>query len=272
MIVSTPGVYDIPENQYHADPVEAGSLSNSGAKLILPPNCPAIFHYRVEHPEFSGEMDYGAAAHKLWLKSGPEIVECEFDAWTTKAAKEKRAAARAEGKVPLLSKDLRQVEGMVEELKRHPYVPALFSNGKAEQSLFWTDEASGMWCRARLDWLPNSRELMYVPDYKTIAKASIDEIERQIYRFFYHMQGAFYVDGVLALGLAERVVFMLVFQERDPPYLVRVIQVAREAIATGRDRKRRALDTFAECLRTDTWPGYPEEPTIVTLPPWARED
>ena len=34
----TAGVYDIPEDLYHRDPVPGGSLSCSGAKKLLPPS------------------------------------------------------------------------------------------------------------------------------------------------------------------------------------------------------------------------------------------
>src|SRR5258708_26204894 len=37
------GVYGIPADAYHADPIEGGSLSSSGARRLLPPGCPALF-------------------------------------------------------------------------------------------------------------------------------------------------------------------------------------------------------------------------------------
>jgi hypothetical protein len=49
-LITEPGVYDIAEDHYHADPVPGGSLSNSGAKKLLPPSCPAKFAYEREHP------------------------------------------------------------------------------------------------------------------------------------------------------------------------------------------------------------------------------
>ena len=44
VVVDEPGVYDgLDEAAYHADPVPGGSLSASGAKLLLPPSCPALY-------------------------------------------------------------------------------------------------------------------------------------------------------------------------------------------------------------------------------------
>ena len=38
----------------------------------------------------------------------------------------------------------------------------------------------------------------------------------------------------------------------------------------GRAVYRRDLATYAECLRSGEWPGYPEEIRELELPAWAR--
>ena len=42
-MIDKPGIYDLGEAAYHADPVEHGSLSASGAKYLLPPYVPADY-------------------------------------------------------------------------------------------------------------------------------------------------------------------------------------------------------------------------------------
>ena len=54
-----PGVYEMDEATYHQDPVPGGSLSASGAKLLLPPSCPALYAWRRDHPKVSAEFDFG---------------------------------------------------------------------------------------------------------------------------------------------------------------------------------------------------------------------
>jgi hypothetical protein len=76
-VITQPGVYDLPADVYHADPVPAelgGSLSSSGAKLLLPPSCPAIYQWARTHPTYSDAFDFGHAAHKKVLGAGAEIV------------------------------------------------------------------------------------------------------------------------------------------------------------------------------------------------------
>src|SRR5438270_12221695 len=101
--VTAPGVYDLPEYVYHADPVPGGSLSQSGAKKLLA-TCPARFRYERDHPPAPTDaMELGTAAHKLVLGIGPDLVEVEAKDWRTKAAQEAAEVARARGAVPVLS-------------------------------------------------------------------------------------------------------------------------------------------------------------------------
>ena len=48
MIIDQPGIYDIPEDQYHRDPVPGGSLSASGAKKLLADGGPARYRHQLD--------------------------------------------------------------------------------------------------------------------------------------------------------------------------------------------------------------------------------
>jgi len=89
------GIHDIPEADYFGD---TWALSCSGAKLLLPPYCPAKFFWRQDHPERKKVWDFGSGAHNLVLGNGPDIVEVTCDNWMTKAAKQQRDDARAGGR------------------------------------------------------------------------------------------------------------------------------------------------------------------------------
>lgn len=275
MTITDPGVYaDLPADVYHADPVPGGSLSSSGARRLLPPSCPAVFEYERRNPRLSTEeMELGTAAHKLVLGDGPQIVRVEADSWRTKAAREEADAVRANGGIPLLPDDHDKVTAMAGALRGHPIAAALLhpERGKAEQSLFWTDLETGVNLRARLDWLPNptpGRRLV-IPDYKTARSADPGHIAKDVASFGYHQQAAWYLDGVTALGLDEDPAFVLVVQEKNPPYLVTVVELDTEALTTGRRLNRRAIDVYHRCVTTGHWPGYADDVVPVSLPTWA---
>jgi hypothetical protein len=275
--VIEPGVYQLTDEQYHADPVPGGSLSSTGARRILPPGCPAKYRYEVDNPPAASRaFDVGSAAHHLVLGTGPRLIRVEHGDWRTKAAREQRDAAHAAGAIPLLADEHDQVQAMAAALRQHPIAAALFDpdrGGQPEQSLFWVDGPSGVWRRSRLDWLPagGGTGRAIVADYKTTLDASPDSIAKALERYGYHQQAAFYLDAGPALGLwGDDAAFVLVFQEKAPPYLVTVVEPDPSTLRIGRERNRRAIDLFAQCQATGRWPGYADDVLSIALPAWAQ--
>jgi hypothetical protein len=266
--ITVPGAYDIPADVYHADPVPGGSLSSSGARKIL--DSPARYKYEREHAIHSTAFDIGHAAHKLVLGVGPETVVIDAQDWRTKAAKEARDEAYAAGYVPLLLADWRRVEAMAAAIQEHPLARAIFSTptgAHVEQTLIWRDGDTGVWRRAMLDW----RRERIVVDFKTAVSASPASFAKSVANFGYHQQDAWYRDGVAALGLANDPAFLFVVQEKEPPYLVAVYDLDDEALRVGRERNRRALERYRDCVESGVWPGYSTDIETITLPRWAEE-
>lgn len=275
-VVTEPGVYpDMPAEVYHSDPVLGGSLSASGAKKLLPPSCPAKFDYqRMNGQKPKKEFDFGHVAHRLVLGVGPEIVVVQADSWRTNAAKKTQVDARAAGAVPILAKDYETAQDMAAALRAHPAARALFDGargGRPEQSLFTVDERSKVWRRARLDWFPvvTGRRLI-IPDYKTTHSADPETLEKVINDNKYHMSAAWYIDVVKALGLADDVAFVFVFQEKDAPYVVTVSEPEGFALRVGRELNRRAIEIYKKCSDTGRWPGYSDEVVPTPLPAWVE--
>lgn len=276
--VTEAGVYDgMPEDIYHSDPVPGGSLSSSGArKLLAQP--PARFHYEQKYPQVATEaMERGTAAHKLVLGAGAEIVLVDAKNWRTKAAQQQGDEARERGAIPLLPADYERVHAMAAALRADPLASALFDRergGLPEQSLFWHDEASGIWRRARLDWLPDTgtRDRLVIADYKTTADASPAGVRKSIINYGYHQQGDWYTAAAQALVHPDPA-FLLVFQETVAPYLVRVVQMDAKLLRAGRERNVEAMEIYRDCSRSGIWPGYDDGIDYIeldSLPVWAQ--
>jgi hypothetical protein len=263
-----PGIHQISAEEYHA---QRDSLSSSGARKLLQ-TAPARFHYEMGHAEAPKKhFDIGTAAHRLVLGDGPDLVLVDHDVWNTKQAKAEVAEARERGAVPLKRDEWEQVHAMAAELRRHPLAAALFDAdyGKPEQSLFWVDKTTGVQCRARLDWLDNARGgRMLLPDLKTAVDASTAKFEKAVADFRYDQQACWYMEAVTALEIAEDVQFLFVVQEKTPPFLVNVIELATPWLQMGQDRNERARRIYAECTATGVWPGYPSEVAMAGCPDW----
>lgn len=266
-----PGIHDLTNDEYHAD---RGSLSSSGARQLLPPSCPALFRHAQDTPqEPKKTFELGTAAHKLVLGEGPDLVQVDAEKWTTNAVKAEVAAIRDEGGIPLKPAEYEQVHAMADALRRHPIAAALFdpARGKPEQSLFWRDRPTGVMRRARFDWLPDARSgRLIIPDYKTCRSAEPEALARAVQEFGYHCQDDWYRAAARALEIGdEHTAFVFVCQEKTAPYVVTVVEMDAEARRIGAARNRRALEVFAECTATGSWPGYSDEIAYLSLPTWA---
>jgi hypothetical protein len=212
------------------------------------------------------------------LGIGRPVACVEADTWRTKAAQETRDAIRGDGGVPLLRADYDRVQAMAAAIQAHPVASLLLGGlpGKPEQSLFWRDERWGIWKRARADYLPSLglQPRLIIPDYKSAVSASPLAFARQAANLRYHQQAAFYLEGVRALGLDRHPAFVFVVQEKDPPYLVTVIELDDVALRAGEELNGRACEVWRDCTEAGVWPAYSDEVELVRLPPWAypRED
>jgi hypothetical protein len=272
MSITEPGVYQMDDDVYHADPAPTSSLSSSGARKLL--ELPARFHWERTHPRPpSKAFSIGHAAHALVLGVGAPIVVVDAADWRTKDAKAKRDDALAAGETPLLASEYAQVVAMADAIHEHPAAALLLDpeHGDPERSLFWVDQQTGVWLRCRLDWMPHaSNGRMILVDYKTSVSAERGEFARSAAKYGYHQQAAWYMDGVRHLGLADDVAFVFVVQEKEPPYPVSVVELHPADIEIGAVLNRRAVDLFAECMTSGVWPGYGHGIELVELPYWYR--
>lgn len=275
----TAGVHDLDEATYHADPCPEPSLSSSIAKLLVnrSPRHAWCAHPRLNpncQPVESTKFDLGSAFHTLFLRSGVEVVAIEADDWRTKAAKAARDAARAAGKTPMLAEQLvrakRMVELVQEQIPEHEGLAEAFAAGKAERAIVWRED-NGVWCRARLDWMPERGDLY--PDLKTTeASASPDAWGRGImFNVGYDIQDAMYRRGLRRLGISDHAHLEFVVAELEHPHLIATHRCSPSAAALADRRVDTAIRLFGACLERDSWPGYRRDTAWHDAPPWLEE-
>jgi len=254
----TPGIYaGISNAKYHADP----ALGSTSLKTLAT-RTPAHYQHDKAHPKSSDAFTLGTAAHSLILEDDASgIVMVDADSWLTKAAKEAKAAALADGKQPLLMKEWVQVVAMRDAVMAHPIARSLFTGHKAEQSVFWEEDGLMLKCRPDA-WRPG-----LLVDLKTTLDADPNEFGKTAAKFGYHQSAAHYIDGVKA-ATGEELPFRFVLVEKTAPYLVSVVELDEEAINIGRALNDRAKRIYRECVESNTWPGY-QTAEPVSLPLWA---
>ncbi|MFB7900308.1 PD-(D/E)XK nuclease-like domain-containing protein [Streptomyces xiamenensis] len=263
-----PGIYDISEAEYHADPVPGGSLSSTGARKLLAPGCPARYRHQLTVPqEPNRTFEFGTAVHTLVLGKGAEVVVTEHGNWKSKAAAAEQEAIREAGGVPLLAEEGERAHAMAAAVLSDPDAGPLFAPGagEAELTYIWQDPETGIWCRALLDM----SSPLQITDLKTTSDASLEGIQKSVYQYGYHQQDQWYRDAVQAIE-GVRPEFRLVFVDKRPPHLVTVVELDEGAQILGAARNARARRIYAECTRTGNWPGHADGITTISLPRWGE--
>jgi hypothetical protein len=259
----------ISDQEYHADRT---SLSASGAKLLLPPSCPAKFKQNMDHPpKPKPEYTFGHAAHRLVLGKGAEIVEVDAPDWRSKAAREIRDQA-CNGVAPMLTHELSAARAMADAVKSHPVAGPLFTGGHAEASLVAVDPKTGVKLRSRPDYMRPRGNRLVLTDLKTSTTADRDSFARKAFGFKYHLQAAFYTRVATLLKLDSDPAFIFVVVEKEPPHLVSIVEWDVPSMAEGHRLMAEAIRIYAECTEANTWPGYPTEIQPISLPLWAIDD
>jgi hypothetical protein len=271
------GLIDVTAEQYHDDQVaDVPTLSRSIAHILCTQS-PA--HARHAHPklnpaferEEAERFDLGTAAHDLFLGGEDRVAIVNADDWRTKDAREQRDLARSDGHLPLLAKHWASVQEMHEALmhahEAHGAEPPLFMDGKAEQTIVW-DEAGGVVCRARLDWLRD--DYSAVDDLKTTSRsANPESFSRSLFGSGYDIQAEFYSRGVEAVT-GTRPEFRFVVVENTPPFALSVVSLGPSAMTLAKKKVDYALGVWRRCLAEDSWPSYAPRVAFAELPAWEE--
>jgi hypothetical protein len=165
---------------------------------------------------------------------------------------------------PILTADeALQISAMLYSVHSHPFAKRLLSGGKPEQSIFVEDE-QGTLRKSRLDMLTTGT---VIPDIKTTESASLDNFERNISRYRWHVQAAYYIDNCKLAGI-DKTTFFFVCVEKTPPYAVRCLQLVNEAVNIGRALYKRDLQIYRNCIETGRWPAWEDGFIEASLPEW----
>ena len=259
--------------QYHAD---AHAVSKS--QLDDLDRSPAIFYaknrdpMRPARPKPTAAMNTGNLAHCAILE--PEhfddryIVGPDVD----KRTKEWKEFAASTVKTIITPADTEQVFAMAQSLKKITPVANMMASGEAEVSAYWTDPATGVQCRCRPDWVSNFSGEVFLLDVKTCADASPEGFAKAVVNWSYAKQAAFYSDGYAAASGRRVNGFIFAAVEKTWPYAAAAYVLSDADLEWGRNQYRANLHAYAECMKTNVWPGYTTGLQTLILPAWATNN
>lgn len=263
--------HGVPMDFYHGDCCPGASVSGS-VLWALHEGCPAkalASHYLSPWPredDSTPAKAFGIAAHTLILE-GPAVFAERYvvkpDDFNGRSREGKEWMAENAAKEAITADQFKTLAAMRRAVEEHPTARNAFLSGAPEVSLITKDEETGIWLKARPDYL---RDHLAV-NYKTDRNAAPGMFQRTAWNLGYHISAALTVDVLTKLDRPAHYAFIV--QEKEPPYLIAVRVLSDDFLEGGRMIYRRALRTFADCLASGKWEGYGDAPQTTALPAWA---
>jgi hypothetical protein len=213
-------------------------------------------------------MKLGSATHTAVFE--PDRLPLEYAIWTGDTRKGPKWDAfleAAEGRTDLTEAAYHKALAIRDAVRANPLAAAYLERGEAEKTITWTDEATGLRCKSRLDFLSHS--LPTVVDLKTTNDISERAFKALCERMGYFRQLAMYGAGAVACDLLVRPSAVIIAVENKAPYEVAVYRIEPDSLAGAAEEVAELLTVLKRCRETGVWPSrYTTEQTL-TRPDWV---
>jgi exodeoxyribonuclease VIII len=229
---------------------------------------PAHYRHRLTVPREDGDaLRKGRAVHCAVFE--PERFAASWPAWDERrAGKEWAEFLKGCGGDYLTATEAAWTRAVAAAVRSDRHAAPLIEGGRAEFAIRWTDAATGIACKARLDYWTHAG----IVDLKTCRDASPGGFGRAAAKYMYYVQMAFYFDGLVAASGTDYPAPVLLAVETEAPHVVQAYRLTDDQLEAGRDLYRGWLARLAECRATDRWPGYADGIADLALPGWVWGD
>lgn len=152
----------------------------------------------------------------------------------------------------------------------HPEIASLLSVGHGEVTITWTDEATGLPCKGRIDWLAPGA----FADLKTIGTTHERIVAGRVAQNLWYGQVAHYEAGLAANGLEDLIAYIIAAEGKganDVALFELTPGMPDGALHVGRRLRRKYMEQLAQCVRLNHWPGRHEKAIPLCLPSYALD-
>ena len=229
----------VSDEEYYGD---FNFVTNSQLGL-LKKSPKAYQDYRNGEKKETQAMTFGRAFHLAILEPDKFYELVVQEPIVNKRTKDGRAeisefliSTKEKGQIALSVADYDKVRIMQDELFANPKVMELLSGGVAEQVSAWEDPDTGVYCKAKADYVKSNM----VIDIKTTQDPSTTGFRSSSMKFGYDRQAAYYLDG---FGKRD---FVFIAIDKTRPHTIAIYQCSPEFIMGGMMEYKRLLSIYKE--------------------------
>ncbi len=259
------GLYpDIP----FADYLKYPSISSSGLSKLK--RSPAHYQCYLTEPQKDtpakkmGKLIHAALLEPGTLKTKLAYLPEGLDRRTKEGKAQYLEFTEANaGKDIIDFEDYTNLENICEAAYKHTTLSALLKKGQNEISGFSIDPITGVRKKIRIDKLLDNDMIL---DIKSTEDASLHGFKGSIGKYNYHIQAAFYLEVLGEIRAKVLSEFIHVAIEKEKPYGIGIYSLSDMSLATGSTLIRSLLDIYDNCMKTNSWPCYPNEVQTIEIP------
>jgi len=254
---------DLTNEQYHAH----AAISSSDVKAVYKTS---LAHWRGRVRKPSSAFAMGSAVHALVLEPEKNLVLRGPEDRRGNKWKEAQLAADLDGQILLPEGDFDLAARIADAAKAHPVLAQYLADPTfvAEASFFGIDPETGVEIKCRPDgYLP---EAGLVFDLKTTTDASPDGFPRELRKYAYDVQAAFYLRALRAAGFkAETFIFAAV--EKEAPYAVGLHALTDRYLQHADLIVTDTLQKISNAIAVSSFPTGWDLINHIDLPRWQTE-
>jgi hypothetical protein len=264
--------YNLPDYDYH-DKEIFPHISSSDVKTVL---SKSLLHWAGQERKESIAFDIGKAVHAMILEPEKDLVVRGPEDRRGSKWKDAKAKAEKDGKVLLTEKDFDTCMAMATNafmhcdfLKETVYSPQFV----AEASIFTTCSKTGVDVKVRPDGLimPSTEGgAPYIIDVKTTTDASPEGFHKEIRRYNYDVQIAFYLHAMQEAGLPCKTMYLIAV-EKNAPYVTTVHELSELHLKHAEKRMLATLEKIGNAMRTGEFTTDWPDVNQVFLPAWMED-
>lgn len=250
---------------------------------ILDNKSPLHLQHAVKNPDDGDTASRGQARAIHTLIFEPELFEKEYSVYAKRRNKkdtEYKDHLRGHPDTTVLNpREEAEARKTADAILANPVIAPYLATGNGEVVVTWIDKATGLLCKARVDFISGHLFPFLDPavyhgtmiDLKNIGTTNERLAMSIIAKNGWNGQAAHYKSGLAANGL--NVGSGIIAAEIKEPNDTALFHLHEErALKAGEEQRSRLMERLAKCVKEDRWPGRHEDIYEIDAPSWAYGD